>query len=71
MALSALAGAFTAIGEHDEAAAVAAQALGVARDAGSARIVGMVILVATALAPYRHIETVASLHAALAETPGA
>ncbi len=70
MALSALATAFTTLGEHDEAAAVAAQALGVARDAGSARIISMVIPVATALAPYRHIETVASLQAALAETPG-
>jgi hypothetical protein len=70
MALSALATAFTAIGEHDEAASMAEQALGVARDAGSARIVSMVIPVATALAPYRHIEAVASLHAALAETPG-
>lgn len=69
MAISALAAAFTTLGEHDEAAAVATQALGVARDAGSARIISM-IPVATALAPYRHIEAVASLHAALAETPG-
>jgi hypothetical protein len=70
VALSALATAFTATGEPGQAAAVATQALGVARDAGSARIISMVIPVATALAPYRHIDTVASLHAALAGTPG-
>ena len=71
VALSALATAFAAIGEPGEAAAAAVQALGVARDAGSERIVGMVIPVATALAPYRSIDAVAQLREALAETPGA
>jgi tetratricopeptide (TPR) repeat protein len=68
VALSALAAAFAAIGEPAEAAEVATQALGVARDSGSERIVRMVIPVATALVPYRHIEAVAGLHEILAET---
>ena len=71
VALSALAAAFAAIGEPAEAAEVATQALGVARDSGSERIVRMVIPVATALVPYRHIEAVAGLHEILAETSGA
>ena len=71
VALSALATARAAIGEPGEAAAAAAQALDVARDAGSERIVNMVIPVAAALAPYRHLEAVAGLHEALAETRGA
>jgi tetratricopeptide (TPR) repeat protein len=71
VALSALATAFAALDEPSEAATAATQALGVARDAGSARIVSMVIPVAIALAPYRHIEAVAGLHDVLAETPGA
>lgn len=71
VALSALATAFAAIGEPSEAATVAAQALDVARDAGSERIVSMVISVAAALAPYRHIEAVAGLREVLAETTGA
>jgi hypothetical protein len=50
---------------------VALSALDVARDAGSERIVSMVITVAAALAPYRHLEAVAGLHEALAETRGA
>ena len=69
VALSALAAAFAAIGEPAEAAEVATQALGVAHDSGSERIVNMVIPVATALAPYRGIDAVAQLRAALAETP--
>jgi tetratricopeptide (TPR) repeat protein len=71
VALGALATACASLGEPDEAATAAAQALDVARDAGSERIVGMVIPVATALAPYRHLEAVAGLHEALAETRGA
>ena len=67
VALSALATAFAAIGEPGEAATAAMQALGVARDAGSERIVSMVIPVATALAPYRGINAVAQLREALAE----
>ena len=69
VAISALAAAFAAIGEPGEAAAAAMQALGVAHDAGSERIVNMVIPVATALAPYRGIDAVAQLRAALAGTP--
>ena len=69
VALSALATAFAAIGEPGEAAAAAMQALGVARDAGSERIVSMVIPVATALAPYRSIDAVAQLRETLAESP--
>jgi tetratricopeptide (TPR) repeat protein len=71
VALSALAAARAALGEPGEAATAAAQALDVARDAGSERIVNMVIPVATALAPYRHLEAVAGLHEALAETRSA
>jgi tetratricopeptide (TPR) repeat protein len=70
VALSALATAFAAIGEPGQAAAAAMQALGVARDAGSERIIGMVIPAATALAPYRSMDTVAQLREALAESPG-
>jgi tetratricopeptide (TPR) repeat protein len=70
VALSALATAFAAIGEPAEAAVTAAQALGVARDAGSERIINMVIPVGTALARYGGIEAVARLREALAETPG-
>jgi tetratricopeptide (TPR) repeat protein len=69
VALSALATAFAAIGEPGQAAAAAMQALGVARDAGSERIVSMVIPVATALAPYRRIEAVAQLRETLAGSP--
>jgi hypothetical protein len=71
VALSALATAFVGIGEPAEAAVTAAQALGVARDAGSERIVSMVIPVGAALARYRSIEAVARLREALAETVGA
>src|SRR5438874_8542035 len=65
VALSALAAAYAAVGEPDEAAAVAMQALEVARDAGSERIVSMVTPVATALAPHRRMEAVGRLHEAL------
>jgi tetratricopeptide (TPR) repeat protein len=70
VALSGQAAAFAAIGEPGEAATAAIQALSVARDAGSERIVNMVIPVATALAPYRHMEAVAGFHEALAERRG-
>jgi tetratricopeptide (TPR) repeat protein len=70
VALSALAAAHAAIGEPGEAAAAALQALEVARDAGSERIVSMVIPVATALARHRGIEAVAQLQEALAEPVG-
>lgn len=71
VALSALAAAHAAIGEPGESAIAALQALEVARDAGSERIVGMVTPVATALARYRGIEAVAELKEALAEPSGA
>ena len=68
VALSALAAAFAAIGEPSEAGAAATQALGVAHNAGSDRIVSMVIPVATSLAPYRRLRAVARLNEALADT---
>jgi tetratricopeptide (TPR) repeat protein len=66
VALSALAAALAALREPDEAAAVAVQALEVAREAGSERIVSMVIPVMTALVRYRHMEAVGRLHEVLA-----
>ena len=71
MALSALAAAYAALGEPAEAATAAMQALDVARDAGSERIVSMVIPVATALARHRDIEAVGRLYETLAEPSGA
>jgi tetratricopeptide (TPR) repeat protein len=71
VALSALAAAYVALGEPGEAAAAALQALEVARDAGSERIVSMVTPVATALARHRRIAAVAELQEALAEPSGA
>ena len=71
VALSGQAAAFAAIGEPGEAATAAMEALSVARDAGSDRIISMVIPVAAALAPYRYMEAVARLHEVLAESPGA
>ena len=71
VALSALAAAHAAIGEPGEAATAALQALEVARDAGSERIVSMVIPVANALARHRGIGAVAQLQEALVEPPGA
>jgi tetratricopeptide (TPR) repeat protein len=70
VALSALAAACAALGEPGEAATTAMQALAVARDAGSERIVSMVIPVAAALARHCDIEAVAQLHEALAEPSG-
>jgi tetratricopeptide (TPR) repeat protein len=71
VALSALAAAHAALGEYGDAAAVATQALQVALDAGSERIVSMVTSVATALVPHRRIEAVAALHEILAGTRSA
>jgi transcriptional regulator with XRE-family HTH domain len=70
VALSALAAAHAAIGEPGEAAIAAMQALEVARDAGSERIVSMVIPVATALSRHRGIEAVVQLQQAIAEPSG-
>jgi hypothetical protein len=51
--------------------ALGVQALGVARNAGSERIVRMVLPVAKAVAPYREsVQSVAQLHAALAGSAG-
>ncbi len=71
VALSALATALAALGEPGEAATVAVQALDVARDAGSERIVSMVIPVATALASLPRHRRRRGLHEVLAETRGA
>jgi hypothetical protein len=70
VALSALAAACAALGEPGEAATTAMRALALARDAGSERIVSMVIPVAAALARHCDIEAVAQLHEALAEPSG-
>ena len=67
IALSGKAAAFAGLGEADEAATVAIEALGVARNAGSKRIVRMVMPVAEAVAPYRSGHpSVAQLHALIA-----
>jgi tetratricopeptide (TPR) repeat protein len=70
VALSALAAAHAAIGEPGQAATAALQALEVARDAGSERIVSMVIPVATALGRHGGIESVAQLQEAVMEPSG-
>jgi hypothetical protein len=71
VALSGLAAACAALGEPAEAATAAMQALQVAHDAGSERIVSMVIPVATTLARHRDIEAVRRLHQTLADPSGA
>jgi transcriptional regulator with XRE-family HTH domain len=67
VALSQQAAAFVAMGEPAEAAVAAAEALGIAQDSGSGRILGMVVPVAAALEAHRHLEPVAGLRAALAK----
>lgn len=67
VALSQQAAALVAVGEHAEAAVAAAQAVGIARDAGSGRILRMVVPVAAALEAHSHLEAVAGLRAALAK----
>lgn len=62
------AAALAATGEPVESAAAAMQALDIARDSGSGRIVRRVIEVAEALAPHGELEAVAGLKAALADT---
>jgi hypothetical protein len=62
------AAALAATGEPAESATVAMQALDIARDSGSGRIVRMVIDVAGDLAPHGELEAVAGLKAALADT---
>jgi tetratricopeptide (TPR) repeat protein len=68
VALSALAAAYAELGEPGEAATTALEALEVARDAGSERIVSMIVPVAARLASYRRMEAVSRLDEALAET---
>lgn len=68
VALSALATAFAATGEPEQAATTATQALSVARDAGSERIISTVLPVAASLAPHRRLQAVTRLNEALAET---
>jgi tetratricopeptide (TPR) repeat protein len=71
VALSGMAAAFADLREPGEAASAAMQALGVARNAGSERIVRMVLPVAKAVAPYRgSVPSVAQLHAVLAGSAG-
>jgi tetratricopeptide (TPR) repeat protein len=67
--LSQQAAAFVALGEPAQAAAAAAQALGIAQDSGSGRILRMILPVASALEPHRHLEPVGALRTALAEAP--
>jgi hypothetical protein len=69
VALSQQAAALVALGEHAEAALVATQALGIARDSGSGRILRMIVPVAAALEAHSHLEAVAGLRAALAKVP--
>jgi transcriptional regulator with XRE-family HTH domain len=69
VALSGQAAAFAAMGEPAEAAAAATQALGIARDGGSGRILRMIVPLTAALEPHSHLEPVSGLRAALAETP--
>jgi transcriptional regulator with XRE-family HTH domain len=69
VALSQQAAALAALGEHAEAALMATQALGIARDSGSGRILRMIVPVAAALETHSHLEAVAGLRAALAKVP--
>ena len=69
VALSQRAAALVALGEHAEAAVVATQALGIARDSGPGRILRMVVPVAAALEAHSQLEAVAGLRAALAKIP--
>ena len=68
VALSGQAAALAAAGEAVQAAVAAGQALGIAQDSGSGRILNMVIPLADRLRPYGHLEPVAQLQAALSQT---
>ena len=68
VALSGQAAALAAAGEAEQAAVAAGQALGIAQDSGSGRILNMVIPLADRLRPYGHLEPVAQLRAALSQT---
>ena len=71
VALSDRATALAAVGEPEQAAVAARKALGIAQDSGSGRILSMVAALADSLTPHAHLEPVAQLEAALAQTPGA
>ena len=67
VAFSGKATAFAILHEPDEAATAAIEALGIARNAGSERIVRMVIHVAEGVSQYRRsLSSAARLHALLA-----
>lgn len=68
-ALSRQAAAYAALGEPAEAARAAMGALGIARAAGSGRVLKMTMAVADGLAAYAHIEAVARLRSAVAGIP--
>lgn len=65
--LSQQAAALVALGEPAEAAVAAVKALSIAQDSGSGRILRMIVPVASALEPHRHLEPVTQLRTALAE----
>ncbi len=67
VALSGRAAALAGLGEPEQAAVAAQQALGIARDSGSGRIMAMVTSVASGLASHRQMDSVAALRAALDE----
>jgi len=67
-ALSRQAAAFAAVGEPAEAATAALKALEIARDSGSGRILRMILPLSAALEPHSHLDQVALLRAALADT---
>jgi tetratricopeptide (TPR) repeat protein len=67
VALSGQAAALAAAGDPDQAALTARQALSLARDCGSGRIMSMVTSVASELAPHRTMDSVARLRTALGE----
>jgi tetratricopeptide (TPR) repeat protein len=71
VALSGKAAALAAANDPDQAALTARQALNIAWDCGSGRIMGMVTSVASGLAPHRTMDSVAGLRAALGEFAGA
>lgn len=69
VALGYQAAAFASGDEPAKAARTATEALEIARDSGSGRVLSMIVPVADRLFPYRRIEEVARLRAALAKTP--
>jgi transcriptional regulator with XRE-family HTH domain len=69
VAFSHQAAALAAVCEPAEAGAAAFNALAIARESGSGRILHMVVQIANALEPYSHLEQVAGLRESLAETP--